>query len=365
MTTSSSTYSTNASWLWSFEGSGTTWLRILLELVTQQRTGSIYHQDRSERAYFCTDSLPPGACSGALLVIKTHGDVLAPAVRYCPSTPSRAVILLRAPGAAIWSEWQRRLLFHIANCRGTIPCRNNFSFDFKTTRAPFEARWLEWAVLLAEQWNRTVAAQLAFAEENSTQFVHYEELISPQTRGAALAQVAAFGGVAISPARVACAFEHDALARRARDECRWNHSTCPNSAQDFFSRADEHLAAVRAKNAKAKRSAFVAWKAAGLSAFAWSCVHQVAERAGYRDLFNLAVPGAAALQPRGAPRGDAHREAPREDRVRAHRMVESARWGSRLRAGTRPASAECRKLSVSGKVSPWLCGGVGGVRGRG
>jgi len=116
-----------STWLWSYQGSGNTWLRILLELATRRHTGSMFVGEPSERQMFCVDGMRGSLCKMPVAV-KVHGTAL-PQIMPCNARVLRTVLLVRAPGGAIWAEWQRRRIIHIRSCvlgllRGYAPCHH-------------------------------------------------------------------------------------------------------------------------------------------------------------------------------------------------------------------------------------------------
>nr|CAI5817443.1 unnamed protein product [Callosobruchus analis] len=88
----------------SFPGSGNTWLRYLLQQATGIYTGSVYKDYGLLKNGFPAESV----LNGSVLVVKTH--------EWGPKARSRftkALLLVRAPGAAIQAEFNRQSGGHI------------------------------------------------------------------------------------------------------------------------------------------------------------------------------------------------------------------------------------------------------------
>ena len=103
--------------LWSFPGSGNTYGRQLIEMVSGRATGSLYH-DRELAQYFSAEMRPvttEAGCRG-LSAVKIHGT------RYeapwtdmlCGSSAvvSRAIFLIRHPFRAVLAEYERAIAYH-------------------------------------------------------------------------------------------------------------------------------------------------------------------------------------------------------------------------------------------------------------
>ncbi|XP_049840515.1 WSCD family member AGAP003962-like [Schistocerca gregaria] len=88
----------------SFPGSGNTWLRYLLQQATGVYTGSVYKDFGLLKNGFPAESV----CNGSVLVVKTHES--GPEAR---APFSRAVLLVRAPAAAIVAEFNRQSGGHV------------------------------------------------------------------------------------------------------------------------------------------------------------------------------------------------------------------------------------------------------------
>lgn len=286
------------SWLWSIEGSGITWLRILLELGTQATTSSLYRGDGSEGRFFCRPGEISSLCADRqMLGFKAHGPKV-PALMLCKAPLLRVVILMRCPGDAIWSEWQRRRARGIQNCLGARPCHMNAMHSAKVSRPPLSlSHWTRDAQKLGVDWNVTATAQLKHASSAAaTETVLFEHLTSTQTRVAALTRVAAFAGFPMSEARARCAFEHSDLARRSKNApCgewisrQWvPGALCAADAAEAFSLADAQLLPTSAPlPPKLNRNSPP--RNLSISAYVWETVGDAASAAGYSSLFKLST----------------------------------------------------------------------------
>ncbi|XP_046387268.1 WSCD family member AAEL009094-like [Ischnura elegans] len=88
----------------SFPGSGNTWLRYLIQQATGVFTGSVYKDYGLLKNGFPAESV----VNGSVAVVKTHES--GPGAR---APFSRAVLLIRSPGAAIHAEFNRQSGGHV------------------------------------------------------------------------------------------------------------------------------------------------------------------------------------------------------------------------------------------------------------
>lgn len=88
----------------SFPGSGNTWLRYLLQQATGIYTGSIYKDYGLLKNGFPAESV----MNGSVLVVKTHE--WGPLAR---KPFAKAILLVRAPAAAIQAEFNRQSGGHV------------------------------------------------------------------------------------------------------------------------------------------------------------------------------------------------------------------------------------------------------------
>ena len=102
--------------LYSFPGSGNTWVRLLLDYATGIYTGSVYTDEKLLRV------LPGEAkCDSTVLAIKAHPhlhsfedltNISSSSIDKCAKSAlpqfRRAILLIRDPFNAIFSEFQRR-----------------------------------------------------------------------------------------------------------------------------------------------------------------------------------------------------------------------------------------------------------------
>ncbi|XP_060534007.1 WSCD family member CG9164 [Cylas formicarius] len=88
----------------SFPGSGNTWLRYLLQQATGYYTGSVYKDYGLLKNGFPAESV----ANGSVLVVKTHEWGARARSMF-----SKAILLVRSPGAAIQAEFNRQSGGHI------------------------------------------------------------------------------------------------------------------------------------------------------------------------------------------------------------------------------------------------------------
>ena len=196
--------STTAKILWASPGSGTSWVRVLLELATGRSTNSVYIHDRSEGHLFCRQQ---PLCQS--MVVKSHFGGGSECHGDLASRPS--ILLVRNPYSAMWSEYQRIAFVtdqKDPRSHGSAVTGTNGHNAFVNTLRIVHQQHL---FTVAKQWKDITSRQLAVAARAGPQpgMVHwlfYEELLSPRRRLAALQRAALFLGVNVSEERAACAF---------------------------------------------------------------------------------------------------------------------------------------------------------------
>ena len=233
---------------------------MLIELATGKLTSSTYHDATlarvlsGELAHFEDH---PQWCS-ALSAIKTHSWSAFKQKKQCGGSIDTAVLLVRHPFAAIWSEFQREMAQRSSGgdggaktgCGSSRSCatdRNPHGTGSSLTRVP--AEWADAARALARQYvllhtpkaqrgeggvectgacasytpsqwyGEAVGAARAVsyadwrddATKRST-YLYFEELIDADKRYAALGRALRFARADASAERVACAFEMSDIA---------------------------------------------------------------------------------------------------------------------------------------------------------
>jgi len=169
--------------LYSFPGSGNTWVRLLLDFSTGVYSGSVY----SDSALF--DVLPGEAvCNKRVSVIKAHPHIqtykILNAGNLLPGKCTeggvqrfdRAIFLLRDPFYAIWSEFQRR---RSGSHVGGIP-RTRFSDEKWRSHRGFLS--LKYKEMMANEY----AGLLKSLAPADVFVVKYEDLKNPITRESTL-----------------------------------------------------------------------------------------------------------------------------------------------------------------------------------
>lgn len=189
----------NPPYLWTFPGSGNTWARLLIEFATGYYSGSVY-DDRKLRHVLRGEM----TCNRANVMIKAHPhthpfEVLdnTPFSKKCGNITAidKAVLLVRDPYDACWSEYQRRV---------------TTSHTGKITRAKFRRpQWEAVAGGLAYDfqimWDLSYIPFMVKHPEGYL-LIRYEDLRNPNKQLDALASILHFIGRPQSIERMRCAF---------------------------------------------------------------------------------------------------------------------------------------------------------------
>jgi hypothetical protein len=205
--------------LYSFPGSGNTWCRQLIEYSTGIYTGSLYDDQSLLR------TLPGEAfCNQRVSVVKAHPDythALKLFPRYSKkgkdhgnsqakclkgnitSNFHRAIVLVRNPYDAIWSDYLRRISRSHA---GGIPI-SQFQQE--------HAKWKEISLTLAKEFSKSVSEEFGFVEKtlpiSDRMVIRYEDLRNSSLQVAVLYKVNEFLGL---PSFVASVTSSHELHRR-------------------------------------------------------------------------------------------------------------------------------------------------------
>jgi hypothetical protein len=186
--------------LYSFPGSGNTWCRLLIEYSTRIYTGSLYDDQNLLR------TLPGEAfCDQRVSVVKAHPDYTH-ATKLFPrisgkgkdhgnsqakclkgkisSNFHRAIILIRNPYDAIWSDYLRRISHSHA---GGIPI-SQFQQE--------HGKWKEISLTLAKEFSQSVSEDFRFVERtlpiSDRIVIRYEDLRNSSLQAAVLFKVNEF-----------------------------------------------------------------------------------------------------------------------------------------------------------------------------
>jgi len=194
------TNASSSTMLWASPGSGTSWLRVLLELAIGQSTNSVFRRDRSEAKSFC-----PRTPMCEAMVVKSHHGYGSECNGKMRSWPK--ILLVRNPYAAIWSEYQRVAavtMQRLVDGSSAVLSNHTHVAALKTLRIVR----LQHLLTQARIWRNITSRQLEFASNGSRNalWAFYEELSDPSRRIAALRRITAFAGMEISESRAACAF---------------------------------------------------------------------------------------------------------------------------------------------------------------
>lgn len=164
--------------LYSFPGTGNHWLQLLVEFSTGLYTGSIYNNEQLAE-------VSPGIshCSKQVILIKLHpnhyhwdqveqGKLSKKCVRNNVTSFSSAVLLIRHPFDAIWSEYVRS----ITNSHTGILEREHFN----------QTHFYHEAIELSKMYKYMVTKDYKLAEQyygkHNTIYIRYEDLLSAKLR---------------------------------------------------------------------------------------------------------------------------------------------------------------------------------------
>lgn len=244
--------------LWSWPGSGNTWARVMTELTSGLPSGSVYHDPSLAKTLTAemADVTSTAACR-RLFGIKTHTWSAQQQAGTCGGRIDGAIILVRHPLGALWSEYQRAPagLHALAAARaanhtissghrslsslspsslGGVPSSRSASRPGWSNAKELEEQHTKGVAKLAGDWpffavnNAHAYAQLFNASSSLSghrgsywQWAHvwargallvrYEDLTNVTTRRAVMRRLLAYAGAQVSDARIACAFESSDL----------------------------------------------------------------------------------------------------------------------------------------------------------
>ena len=221
--------------LWSFPGSGNTYVRVLIELATGMQTGSPYH-DQSLYSVLPGEALDISKpVCGGLAVIKAHAWDGTKQNASCLGAVDRAILLVRHPLAAIWSDYQRQqfaaermiegghnaTLARVASdwAVAAADMANQYAMlhgsrqlhppclrpgcKCGTVRQYDPCQWY------SDQLTREDAIEYTDWQRDPSKrstYLRYEDLVDPARREAALRAALRFAGFEVAADRIACAF---------------------------------------------------------------------------------------------------------------------------------------------------------------
>jgi len=194
--------------LYTFPGSGNTWIRLLIEYGTGIYSGSVYNDNA------LMDALPAEfTCNWKVSVIKVHptthafkdlknGGFRSDGGLKCTKgkvlTFKRAVLLIRNPFDSIWSEFQRRV------SKSHVGGIDTKAFDW--------SQWQAHAASLASDYKQMWTVQYTGIEHPSGYakediiYIKYEDLKNETTRVQEMQKLADFLGILVTPEQLACSF---------------------------------------------------------------------------------------------------------------------------------------------------------------
>ncbi|KAJ3650725.1 hypothetical protein Zmor_017375 [Zophobas morio] len=177
----------------SFPGSGNTWLRYLLQQATGYFTGSIYKDYGLLKNGFPAEYVS----NGSVLVVKTHEWG-----QDARKIFSKAVLLVRAPGAAIQAEFNRQSGGHIGFAS---PDR------YKRTKGKY---WQQFVTDKLESWKQTNLDWL-YNFTGPTHVIFYEQLVDNLEH--TLKSIIEFLDISVDASLFRCAIERkEGIYRRKR-----------------------------------------------------------------------------------------------------------------------------------------------------
>jgi hypothetical protein len=192
--------------IYTYPGSGTTMTQLLVEYATGYYTGSMYNEGKT-----MTKILPGEiVCNRSVVLAKMHPphcNFSHLKGGYCgmkclqgglnsSSSYKGALLLIRNPYDAIWSEYERsRTGSHTGRITEEMFDRSHFLF---------------FADLWARQYNNMMKYDYVEVEKSfgsyGTLYVRYEDIIKKENQVKILRNIVKFLGFEVNPDRIKCAF---------------------------------------------------------------------------------------------------------------------------------------------------------------
>ncbi|CAH1780856.1 unnamed protein product [Owenia fusiformis] len=143
--------------LYSFPGSGNTWMRHLIQQITGIYTGAVYNDTILKKHGFPGE----GQTDGHVIVVKTHRVYFLPRGKY-----KRAIIIIRNPFDAFLAEFKRLNGGHVSEITEGVFKEKNMGRRFNNFLLSRIDAWFK----------GTLSALKSFDTNSSSLIVHYENL---------------------------------------------------------------------------------------------------------------------------------------------------------------------------------------------
>ena len=213
--------------LYSFPGSGNTWVRLLLEQASSAPTASRY-LDPSIAAVMpheCDNIETRSSCAG-FVAIKVHPTFAGSmaidsgsgranfvgANLMCGGAIAKAIFLVRHPMTAFWSDYQRKRLHRAGRAE-----HNHHSAITTAAWPKIRPAWEReasqvYAVEYRDMWRPEKMSYGRWLQDHlgstDTEFLKFEELIDKDRRIDALRRTVSFSGFEVDNRTLECAFLH-------------------------------------------------------------------------------------------------------------------------------------------------------------
>lgn len=194
--------------LYTFPGSGNTWLELLISHATGIHTGSVYPDKR------LIQSILPGYfhCDRSVSLVLMHtvhhfgkdiekGKISNLCLESNITRFHKVVMLYRNPFDAIWSDFQRQATEHNNNHTGIIPISRFLTI---------QPIWQRFSLSMSNQYasmieNHYPAVERMYGDGNYM-YIRYEDMLQKDLREGILAKLVSFLDLTSSPERIKCAF---------------------------------------------------------------------------------------------------------------------------------------------------------------
>eukprot|EP01059_Diplonema_ambulator_P006866 TRINITY_DN16444_c0_g1_i1.p1 TRINITY_DN16444_c0_g1~~TRINITY_DN16444_c0_g1_i1.p1 ORF type:complete len:300 (+),score=64.69 TRINITY_DN16444_c0_g1_i1:354-1253(+) len=177
--------------LWSYPGSGNSYLRLLVEQSTGLLTGSMYHKDEIMKEVFKGET----HCDNTVIGIKSHKKV--PKRCQAVEGTGRVALLVRHPMRTFFAEYSRKISTaknrHIDGIDRDKFNMTNFTVVVKK---------------MASEWVTQIPVRLATPRGATYHILRFEDLTHPKRGPPSLRSLLAFLDVCASLPSVKCAYKH-------------------------------------------------------------------------------------------------------------------------------------------------------------